>query len=528
MYVEGDSLASSSTVLTFPTVAAMQGASVDSSVLAIILLGYYAAGDCPQATYFPAVTPGAGPGKIETANGLWFALESGLIGYPEWFGAQPNNPGFDCRAPMTDCVVMFPVTQLQAADYWFNDTWKINTGHRAIKGFSFRADGEVTATRLLVQSATHDCVQVGPDSNPGGGPNSFLACVEMSNLTLTRSVTLTPPASGFGGPAGLRLQYALLCFFDRVQASENSSGFFITGTVGCHFTQCFAFRSVVGTTGTNDYFHGFHMDNTASIGLASGNASVYITECNVSVGNTVNAFTESSGLYITGGLTDTFVSRLETSTVQFGANLNAPSGSDVAEDMHIISCVFDQCWTGVSINSLSANTAISLTDVYVGLTSDSNAVAGYLVHNSVGSVGIANGQVVSGGANAGAGLSVQNSSGVRAIGNIYTDLHSPVLLHSATLCVVEDTTNNTSVSTTNPAVAVTSSARCLVQVTVQGATAATGPGVSVDSASSFIEVNCTTISTTTPTSGVKLSANGSSITSPGVFLTNCLASGIVN
>lgn len=514
-------------VLRFATVAQLAAADLSALAVTVIqVLGYSVAGDCPVMTLVPT-SAGAALGKFESADGQWFTHAAALVGYPEWFGAEPFNPGFDCRAAFTACVVKYPITQLQAKDYWFNDTWKINTPHRKVRGFSFRADGAVTATRLLVQSATHDCVQVGPDANPGGGPNSFLAGVEMSDMTLTRSVTLTPPGSGYGGPAGLRVQYALLCFFDRLQASENSSGFFLTGTVGCHFTQCVAFRSVVGTTGANDYFHGFHMDNTASIGLASGNASVYVTECNVSVGAAVNAFAESSGLYVTGGFTDTFLSRLETSGMQFGLNLNAPTGTDDAEDMHVISCIFDQCWTGVSINALSANTAISLTDAYVGLTSDANAVAGYLVHNSLGAVNIVNGQVVSGGANTGAGLSVQNSSGVRTFGNIYTDLHSPIVLHTASLCVVEDTSNNATVATANAAVTLTGCTRCKIQPTVLGAANATGPGVSVDAGSSFIEVNCTAISPTTTTSAVKLSDAGTPVTAAGVFATNCLASGIV-
>ena len=58
-----------------------------------------------------------------------------------------------------------------------------------------------------------------------------------------------------------------------------------------------------GTTGVNDYAIGFLQDNTPNIGLASGNASIFYSDCNFSLGIATSTFTEAVGIKTLGGWT---------------------------------------------------------------------------------------------------------------------------------------------------------------------------------------------------------------------------------
>lgn len=97
-----NAVAGSAQTVTFSSLSAAAAATIPAGVSAIILTGYYAAGDQGGGLYARAGS-GAGPGKFETADGAWWILTPGNGGVtPLQFGAKTDG--------VTDCT-----TAIQAA-----------------------------------------------------------------------------------------------------------------------------------------------------------------------------------------------------------------------------------------------------------------------------------------------------------------------------------------------------------------------------------------------------------------------------
>ena len=88
----------------YDTVAALQGSIVAASVSAVYLLGYYLAGDGGAgAIYTRSLAPGAGAGKVQSADGQWWILASPQLDV-RMFGAVGNFGATDDTASILAAV----------------------------------------------------------------------------------------------------------------------------------------------------------------------------------------------------------------------------------------------------------------------------------------------------------------------------------------------------------------------------------------------------------------------------------------
>jgi hypothetical protein len=481
-------------------------------------------------TFQAGLSAGAWQVFDATASGRVVINPEHLIeGYPEWWGARANDPGFDCQPAIQACVDACVITRLHAADYTIGRTVKITVHGRSLIGTSADQNGNRRGSRLVLTSGTLDGLQVGYDSQPADSKH-WLEHVTVRDLTIIRSARLENPREGFAqAPVGVRLQWAVTCSLERVETIEHSHGFYITGTVHCFLRYCQALRYKAGLSPANDFFHGFFMDNSVASGFNSGNASLYFQNCATFSTQSV-PFSESSGIKSYAGYTDTFIIGFECALVQCGLDMIGRSSSAAdyqSEDLIIETCVIDSPTSaGIRIRSSGPLTAVQVGACYIAPAGPGVA---FDIQDCHGSVGISACQVISTPGNSATGLKVVRSSGVSASNNIHTDIRNPIVLEDCAECRVTDTINNVRQKTETAAVLVKGLARSLLAPMVRGSAGIHPAGVVfVGASNERNEVNCTGIAPQAVEGGGSaiLLSDGRPIASAGPFDSN-LASGLV-
>jgi len=469
----------------------------------------------------------AGPGLTA------FDAATTPVGYPEWWGAKTNAYWFDCLPALKAAVAACPEVRLAPADYWISDTWKINTDTRTILGSGINGQGPNPATRVIVTSRTRDAVQIGPDQNPGGGPNSFLNRVEFGHITCTRSLTPTPPPSDFEGPSGLRVQFAQNVYVHDCWSVEHSNGFYLRGLVYCLFERSFASRVAAGSRSANDYFAGWLLDARDRIGLNAGLASVYIKEKCGAYGG-VHA-RPTYGVYTLAAFTDTFISDFETSSIQYGAVFNADAEGLTypSENLRLNNCIFDQVLTGIAIKYGGATTNVSVVNCYVAPTNQGGGVGIHIEQISAkgagGAVSLEANEIIGSGGES-TGLLINQSSGVTSLGNLFTDINNPVVMTQASQCRLQDRISNATQSVRRAAIQMTDGHRNVISCDIGGGAGRIPKGVELIGADNHHnEIMVTGIDPDALVGGAqtKLVNDGVPVTAAGSFGASNLASGLM-
>lgn len=454
------------------------------------------------------------------------------VGFAEWWGATPNVSGFDCLAAMQAAHAALKLVQLQAADYYMSATLKLQTNFRILQGYLKHWGAVGNSTRVLVKSATADAIQIGLDTFPG----SINACateITVRDLSAGRTMAPTGNATLKTCPAGVRVQFALYAEVDNVWSTESSLGFIFSGAVNSRLNKGYAFRSVSGTDGAHDPFLGIFYDGSASIGAAGGNASIYIRDCNATVGGSP-ALTAATGFYGFEGATDCFVDALETQGMDYGAYVDASGGSATGlQDFTMSNCVFDQCKKGgIVIGNAGALATVTLLNNYVAASSSGSFTAGIEFSNFGGLASVNGGQFLGDNSTVAIGLYLSTSSGITVDGFLIRETVTPVGLNAATNCSVNVAIRNTTNVAANGAVHLVGTClRNLLYPLVMGAADKFAYGVKIDDApSGYNLVDCSGIDAACINGGSanKLVYVAAQVTTAIAFGTTNLAQGIMN
>jgi hypothetical protein len=389
-------------------------------------------------------------------------------GHPEWWGALSNTPAFDCEPALSACVAACPFTRLQPADYWIARTWKLTTPWRTIQGVGMYGKGGNPSTRIVTADPGIDIIQMGADSQPAHG-DDFLQGVQLKDLTVARSVApnLPPPGPDYrAGVCGVRLQYVLQSMIERIWSSESINAFYVKACVATYLDYTHAARTLPaqgGGTGADRYF-GYFFDASAKIGLANGNASVYVDFFS----STCAKVAENAFVYTHSGFTDLFFNRGECAGHTGGMRLNGGGKDDrgpSAEDCHIHHVIMDGLsGDGILINQSNSGAAVTISQCYT------TNVTGAAVHvvDSLGAISLTGCQF--GGTSRSTGLLVENSAGLTSINNIYANFGTAMMWKNSASC---ESTGDTiqSVSAAAPAAAAVqliSSVRCIWRAKIKG------------------------------------------------------------
>lgn len=458
------------------------------------------------------------------------------VGYPEWWGAVTNSSSADCAPAINACIVALPITQLQAAQYYTASQVTIATSNRSLLGTTINVNNLSAAhgSQIVLKTSTGDVLSIGTAANPGS-INQFVTNITVKNVQVIRPSGPTPPTApnNYAGPAGVRLQYTLYTSLEFVDSEESSIGFVMGGTVQTKLSNCSAFRSLAGTSSTNDIFFGFYQNGAINIGTAGGNASTYYTDCLSVVQGSPN-LTTPIGLLLDQSPVDTFIHRFESSNVGTGIQVNGSNMPLTDQDVHIISCVLDAFSTnGIFLNGMGGYCAVNISDCYAApsgaATSTSNAIA---VNACLGTVSISGCQVYGAINPASGGIVIEgNTAGVVTSGNMWNGCIRPVAILSSSDVSMSDIINfPVAQPSGNAAIFVQGASRCVIDTVVKGTSGAIPHGIWLDTttvtASEFrmskVDAGCIIGG-----SANKLLYNGNQVTSTGTFGTNNLAQGIM-
>lgn len=495
------------------------------------------ASDPREGLYIVSAVSGKG-----ATVGCWVRQWDEINGRPEWFGAQVNNSGFDCRQAIMDCYALCPVTELRAADYWIGGTLVLNLGYRKISG-AFNPDGYATGngTRIVSTDGAGDVCHVRPDTTPTttGG---YLRNVTIENICFQHGVTRTLPSVGSekAGIACLRAEYLIDSRITGCYANEPVIGFSWYALVGTHIDKCRAFRSALFGGGA-DVFIGFLTTGAVAPGGLIGNqASLYSYQCNATCAGDALGLTADRrvGFWHDQSISDQFHHGPET----LGCNIRITGLGETdttagSADFFIADAVVDQ-FTGASfdIQGVGKRGAVRLINPYAGLPAEASSGAsphyGIRLQNIGGNVSIEGGDLYATPNNNSIGISYESSAGV-------LDIAPAIKIHEFARPIGIDTSNNfdivasischsnTPLSAVQGAVAMAAAVRGRIAVSVVGKTDAYSQGViGFSTANDKITIDATRIDPACIQGGAtnKIVVNSIALTAPGNY-TSAGASG---
>lgn len=164
-----------------------------------------------------------------SSGNVTFARAVNPVAYPEWWYASGD------WLPALNSAVNsgVPVVPMQGIDYAVSTTWKIQNSYVHVTGKSLGSSADAKSTRIIVTNATDCVVQLGPDSQPGGGPNSFQTGNELDHISFGRTVEPTSPTTlnAANGACGLKAQFLTEAKIHDNISEENTIGYYFYGLV---------------------------------------------------------------------------------------------------------------------------------------------------------------------------------------------------------------------------------------------------------------------------------------------------------
>ncbi len=371
--------------------------------------------------------------RIFTGSGRVDLNQSRVVeAHPEWWGAAPGDGGKDSLPALVACIAAHPVMRLLGADYFLSGTLVVERPSCRIIGAGYRGTEAGQGTRLIVTDGKADVMRVGPASRPAM-VNAFFQNIEIQGLALARSV----PADTSGGarPAGLRAQFLLFAHIEAVSAAEHAVGFVARGLVRTIVANCVAFRSLPGRQDGQPW-RGFLLDGSEDIGLAGGNASLFLTDCNATIGGDPKV-ADGVGLLLDGAFADSFISGFETAGVETGIRVDGRSGAlgergrNGHVNLHLTMPIIDQCGAiGIDIRDTSAHALIDITEAYVAVAPSAEAALRF--DRMRGAATLTGGQCVgntnSAAGGHAAGLLAKDSNGIQTAGLKILEHARPVVI----------------------------------------------------------------------------------------------------
>lgn len=488
------------TVLT-ETVTVAPGATIEVASGATLTL----TGDLRA----PAERIFAGEGAIDLSRSRVRAA------LPEWWGARANDASIDCQPAIAASLRAHLAVELGAGDYYLGSTLTIDQPNRRLWGIGRAVDAH--GSRLVALHDGGPVILVGSERAPAS-INEYLRGIDLRRIVLGRSRAAPPPSADDADAAtGLMVRHVLDCNFEGLRSQEHAIGYSLRGAVRSFLRDCIAFRSLAPDPEGQDIFIGFDLDGRSPPIATGGNASLHLIDCNASTGG-LPRLARSIGCRLTGAMSDTFLTRFETTALGVGLVLDgldraAPEGQRRAQhvDVHIVGAVLDQCLEGgIVIDNLSNHALVDVTSPYIALASSGQTALS--VTRSGGAIGIEGGQLIGWvAAEAGtdcAGITLTNVSGFACSGTKIAGFARPVEARSASGLDLVMAISDGGVRSAHPAVRLRECGSSYLRPRIGGRDASHVSGVAIERASGALVVETVGIQPAALRNGAAVTLDG--------------------
>ncbi len=373
-----------------------------------------------------------------TANRYWARIWDGITGYPEWFGAAPNDGATDSLPAIVACMALCPVTQLANADYFTRATWHWSSAYskRRVYGVEGSYEGQGFGTRVILTGAQATAgatiLHLGDTVPPAWNTAGVLYRPILEGVCLVRDGKLTGRAGSFvDQPKGMIASYMLEGHFRRLKVIGNIVGIHVFGCVNTEFEHVHVHRGNGGaTTPDNDDTCHFLVGAAQPIfGFAGANATLHFRRCTAS-GNS-NGKSNTRAMMLFGCYVDTFIANFEMASMPYGIVLD---GTDLNGNNVVVPSGQGDVWIDHPILDQVSNTGLTIyrqniygsIDVVAPYVAPVGTGFGINIYESTGSTRIVAGQVLGSGAST--GLTATSSQGLHVKGLDCRDCLQPLSL----------------------------------------------------------------------------------------------------
>jgi len=306
-------------------------------------------------------------------------------GYPEWWGAVCTNDDQSFasvnRVAINAAISVLKNVELQAGDYFVDGTIIMDHSFSRLCGAGSAYEDPVRGcTRLWSVEGANTVLQVGP-AIFAGSVNAMPRSLHIEDINVGRTVS---PVISSNAPI-VDFRYCQNSGYKNVVAGNGMIGFRYHGTVKLIGEFGDAVRQGAGSGPGTDAFLGHFVDGSARIGLAGGNASL-----NINFGGSSCGLYNSSGIYLSGSFTDTFVRDFETvgcGVPIFIVGNRGQSADQIGtnRDVTFTAPVLDQFLdTGIRVLALNKGGSVIIKDAYIAPAV--SAGSDVFVQNCAGSV----------------------------------------------------------------------------------------------------------------------------------------------
>lgn len=269
-------------------------------------------------------------------------------GYPEYFGAKPNDPLFYNQRLIEDCLKVFGNVHFRQADYYINDTIVIDNAHKVISGV--KTNQEYTPSKnygsRIVQVNNKSAIKI------GNGTDTGIQSIYIDNLSIICDSN-DKKTNGIiiNGVRDLRLK--------NITVSNFNYGYNIGYCILSYITNC---RYLNNTTDQSTKVAFNILDKApSSLGISSI-VSLYIDQCDIHFNSSMDTH---FGIYFSGinPIADISIQNTNFFGCGKGIFLKTSSSSETQQNVLISNNTVDNTTDGITIDgkikALISNNLIS-------------------------------------------------------------------------------------------------------------------------------------------------------------------------
>ena len=359
-------------------------------------------------------------------------------GYPEWFGAFPNDTNIDCYNGLMKCIETFNVINFNVGNYYISNTLTITKSFITLNGKQVSADfddSNINSTRIIITDNSKDCILL------NGGDNSDITQIYINNIVLmNKTPDYTKVTNGLKmlNVRGINLNY--------VYAINFRNGFYVDGVMLSYFNYCrYLTNKTPDTEGVDNQTVGFFIGQMGNTGSnISPTASLYIENCDI---HFTSPRPQDYGILSTGdkGIADLWIKLTNFFKCYNGIKLTGNINNKLQQDIFISDNCIDNCVIPIALNG---NLKGNITNNWLSMGSYSRVtMRGIYIQNcnAEGGLNIVNNLIKTSdrASNINYGFRILNSKGFNISNNICLNILTPFHISGLSNSIVELIANNT-------------------------------------------------------------------------------------
>lgn len=352
-------------------------------------------------------------------------------GYPEWFGAIPNNSSHDCQSAISKTLSTFGTCLLGKCSYYISTSIVMDSDDMKLIGTGYNDIFNDKDSTIIDTRGNGVTIKFGSQTTLSQ-INDYPKGITVEKLILDRSATVQT------GSVGIETKQNLHGLISFVRSKNSQIAFKLNKNIYLKFYDNIAIQYF-----TSMEKFAIRCTDDVTSGVVGNNASIYIV--NFSCTGSLDVAHYNAGLKIDDAPADTFIDGFETSGYQNGILIQDSNPTlNSSNDVHISRAVIDGYpLYGILLEGLSNSGSVTIENCYFAPNNTTNTY-GVCVYNSSAGVTISDCQFILNVASSSAiGVYIRSSNSVICKGNIISDGARPYVIENGMAITIMDIIKST-------------------------------------------------------------------------------------